>query len=118
MSAPESALVAEMRRLRALGGNCDDANELIDRAIAVQLEAEARQSPHAASPGAAGWDLSGGECLFGAPHTWQEVSRYLAWYSTGTDAMAPQGCPLTVVDECWICGEVRSRVAPQSPEGN
>ncbi len=40
--AAGSALVEEMRRLRSMPGNCALANELIDRAIAVQLEAEAR----------------------------------------------------------------------------
>ena len=44
-SAHRSALVEEMRRLRAFPSNCDVANDLIDRAIAVQIEAEARQSP-------------------------------------------------------------------------
>jgi hypothetical protein len=51
----ESALVEEMRRLRAFPGNCDLANQLIDLAIAVQIEAEARQLPNA--PGSA----TGGE---------------------------------------------------------
>ncbi len=53
-----SALVEEMRRLRAMPGNCAVANELIDRAIAVQLEAEARTAleaqPQVEATGSAG----------------------------------------------------------------
>lgn len=51
MSAPDSPLVQEMRRLRALPGNSPEANSLIDQAIAAQLAGEANiNSPTGPSP--------------------------------------------------------------------